>query len=274
MSRICESEECGRPYFGRGYCSMHYYRNVRKARKEQRMATCAWCKDRKPLSAMRPRGATRGKTPSTCLDCRESNPTLSWCDFHEEPHPRADFQEKPERPIGINNECRQAAVIKASRRRDHDRITCASCDKTKESWSFRGGGNKCVVCRDCESLNPGTHWCRDCSDWRNEDLFCATGRGGKSITARCQPCRTANSHGVTVAYILAQQGVSKPECAACGSIDFLKVDHDHNCCPTASGCEQCVRGYLCHGCNSSEGLLQTPERARLLMEYMIRVSQR
>ena len=101
-------------------------------------------------------------------------------------------------------------------------------------------------------------------------MFAQTGKEGRFWTVRCRPCRTANNHGVTVKFILARQGSDTPECASCGSVDFLKVDHDHACCPTQNGCENCVRGYLCHECNSAEGLLRTPERARKLAEYMER----
>ena len=27
------------------------------------------------------------------------------------------------------------------------------------------------------------------------------------------------------------------------------IDHDHNCCPTATTCGKCVRGMLCRDCN-------------------------
>jgi hypothetical protein len=35
-----------------------------------------------------------------------------------------------------------------------------------------------------------------------------------------------------------------------------------------------VRGYLCHECNTAEGLLKTPDRAIALATYMQRIAQR
>lgn len=236
------------------------------------MATCVWCGTKKPLSKMRHPDSSRGKSPSTCHECREANPELGWCDFHGEPHPRSKFPATPHRPIGIANECKEAAVIKASRARGHDPITCASCGLVKESWNYRGGQAKCPNCRECEAKHPERHWCIDCEDWLPKAMFTATGKGGRYLTVRCKPCRTAWAHGVTVAQVLSAQGASTPECASCGSTDFLKVDHDHRCCPSASGCPKCVRGYLCHECNTAEGLLRTSARARLLAEYMARAN--
>lgn len=63
-------------------------------------------------------------------------------------------------------------------------------------------------------------------------------------------------HGITaVRYqelLEAQGGV----CAACGGDNLgkrLPIDHDHSCCPGAYSCGNCIRGLLCHGCNSALG---------------------
>ena len=270
MTRACEVEGCGAPHFGRGYCNRHYWQFVRTPKKEVRMASCAWCGERKPIGQMRHPSSSRGKTPSTCHACREANPDFGWCDFHGKSHPKGEFPITPNRPIGIANDCKAAVVAKASRKRGHEPLRCLSCGELKESWNFRGGRSKCPNCRDCEALHPDEHWCKDCAAWLPKANFTQTGKEGKYLTVRCHPCRTAHSHGVTVQDVLARQGVDSPMCGACGSIDFLKIDHDHNCCPTARGCRSCVRGYLCHACNTAEGLLRTADRARKLAEYIER----
>jgi hypothetical protein len=96
---------------------------------------------------------------------------------------------------------------------------------------------------------------------------------GKFWTVRCKPCKVAHAHGTTVAKLLELQGSDAPECAACGSTADLKVDHDHACCPAGQSCGQCVRGYLCHECNTAEGLLKTPDRAMALAAYMQRIAR-
>ena len=61
-------------------------------------------------------------------------------------------------------------------------------------------------------------------------------------------------------------------CAACGSKDRLHIDHDHKCCPPGSSprsCGSCVRGALCHGCNTALGLLcESPERIEALLIHV------
>lgn len=272
MATSCTIDDCEAPHFGRGYCNLHYYRLVRKPKRDVRMATCAWCGERKRISEMRHPDSSRGPTPSTCHACRTAHPSLGWCDFHQEPHPRDRFTPVPSRPIGYNFRCVAAESELASNKRELPPIRCAACAEERSSWQFRGGRAKSVTCRACEDEHPEDRWCLDCAAWLPRGRFTPTGKGGRNLSSRCVPCRTANTHGVTVAQVLAAQGSERPECAACGSVDFLKIDHDHSHCPTASGCAECVRGYLCHSCNTAEGLLRTPERARLLLAYMERVT--
>ena len=69
---------------------------------------------------------------------------------------------------------------------------------------------------------------------------------------------------------LAEQG----GCAACGSPTtdgkYWHVDHDHVCCPQES-CGKCVRGILCHGCNTGLGNVgDSIERLKKLIDYLER----
>lgn len=234
--------------------------------------TCAWCRTNKVISEMRHPSASKGKAPSTCHACRMANPDLSWCDFHNEPHAIAEFQ-IVKRPIPYLNTCKRAAVIKAFRKRKHPPIKCVSCGEVIESWNFRGGKQKSPTCRACEETYAGQRWCLDCAAWVDESEFNRTGEGGKFWTVRCRMCKNAHAHGVTVQFILDLQGSEVPECAACGEREKrISVDHDHSHCPGYKGCKDCVRGYLCHECNTAEGLLRTPQRARMLLEYMERIS--
>lgn len=45
-------------------------------------------------------------------------------------------------------------------------------------------------------------------------------------------------------------------CQVCGSSENLHIDHDHECCPGAITCGQCVRGVLCGHCNRGIGFFR------------------
>lgn len=67
------------------------------------------------------------------------------------------------------------------------------------------------------------------------------------------------------------------KCALCGEPgERLHVDHDHNCCPGGDSrdsrqpaCGNCVRGLLCHKCNTALGTLgDTAESLERVLEYL------
>src|SRR5574343_960523 len=71
--------------------------------------------------------------------------------------------------------------------------------------------------------------------------------------------------------LLTEQG----GCAACGSEEtdgkYWHVDHDHSCCRSTPTCGKCLRGILCHGCNTALGNVgDSTERLALLIEYLER----
>jgi hypothetical protein len=58
--------------------------------------------------------------------------------------------------------------------------------------------------------------------------------------------------------ILESQGGG---CAICHSKEpggkhdtVFHIDHDHSCCPSKVTCGKCIRGLLCHNCNTMLGL--------------------
>ncbi|MFF2244261.1 endonuclease domain-containing protein [Arthrobacter sp. NPDC058130] len=244
----------------------------RRKKLVQSVKVCVWCGGKKPIEEMRHPLSSRGQTPSTCHACREAHPDLGWCDYHNEPHDRELFPQV-NRPIGISNRCILAESEKVSNARGLPPITCVSCNEELTTWNFRGGKQKSPTCRKCESDHPEERWCMGCEMWLSESEFHRTGIDGKFWTVRCKPCKNAHAHGTTVKELLALQGSDTPECGSCRRSGVrLMIDHDHACCPSVKSCGQCVRGYLCHECNTAEGLLRTPERAVSLAGYMTRTA--
>lgn len=254
-----------------GVCKRIRAEQALARRGKQRQRRCAWCNEMRTLAQMRYPWQKNGKTPPICQACRDAHPGMAWCTFHAEPHPIDQFSRysSGERAGRLIADCRAALSESASERRGHDPISCAWCKVAYPSHQFRGGRHKSAVCRSCESNHPGLSFCRACAQWLALEHFTRNGPYQKPLP-RCKPCHVANLHGTTVQAILDRQGAVEPECAVCGARDDLKIDHDHAHCPAEVGCPDCVRGYLCHACNTAEGLLRTPERVESLARYMRR----
>lgn len=83
----------------------------------------------------------------------------------------------------------------------------------------------------------------------------------------------AKKYGLSEEALLAMLTAQEFKCAnlACAvdiSEDY-RVDHDHVCCPYGESCGTCVRGLLCHHCNSGAGMLKDdPVRLRALADYL------
>jgi hypothetical protein len=66
------------------------------------------------------------------------------------------------------------------------------------------------------------------------------------------------------------QDMKDSGCYVCGSFEKLTVDHDHSCCKIGYSCDNCVRGILCHKCNTAAGLLNDDcERIMSLCAYLM-----
>ncbi len=66
-------------------------------------------------------------------------------------------------------------------------------------------------------------------------------------------------YGEAAPVLLAALEAAVGRCALCRrepGARGLHLDHDHGCCPAASACLRCFRGFLCHNCNVALGHLR------------------
>jgi len=55
----------------------------------------------------------------------------------------------------------------------------------------------------------------------------------------------------------ARLSFQEGKCGICGIVMIRPdVDHDHSCCTGRKSCGKCIRGILCHKCNTIIGLAQ------------------
>lgn len=163
---------------------------------------------------------------------------------------------------------------------------CTNCQEYKETSEFHkfskgpdGLKQWCKVCvrqydlkeNDATRIFPrkldenGNIHCRNCGEYFKEDQMKQSKVGkykGLSYCAECAPLlsrtRTLQKYNLTLEdyhNLLQSQNFS---CLICKQKDTsfrrrLSVDHDHACCPGEGSCGNCVRGLLCHHCNSALG---------------------
>jgi hypothetical protein len=60
------------------------------------------------------------------------------------------------------------------------------------------------------------------------------------------------------------------KCYSCKDREATCIDHDHSCCNVSRrSCGNCIRGLLCHNCNTALGLMKdNKESILLLVEYI------
>jgi hypothetical protein len=111
----------------------------------------------------------------------------------------------------------------------------------------------------------GNIHCRNCGEYFKEQEMKQSKTGqykGVSYCIGCAPLlsrtRTLKKYNLSLDdyhELLKSQDYS---CKICNGKDTsyrkrLSVDHDHNCCPGEGSCGKCIRGLLCHHCNSGLG---------------------
>ena len=119
----------------------------------------------------------------------------------------------------------------------------------------------------------GQKYCRDCGEWKNQELFGSI----KRFCLDCQKFQRIKKHYKLTRDkyfdLLASQGGVCAICSSDGGARGLFVDHDHSCCPRngseSATCGQCIRALLCSSCNTGLGQFQDdPELLQKAINYL------
>lgn len=115
-------------------------------------------------------------------------------------------------------------------------------------------------------------------------------RGGRVyVYTYCRPCKNArhdplrarknvllNKYKLTWEDFCAMFDAQGQRCAVCtadspGGPGHWHIDHDHSCCPGKKSCGRCVRGVLCHLCNTALGCARdSTEVLTQMIDYLAR----
>lgn len=170
--------------------------------------------------------------------------TTKRCSACHQMKPRTEFAGNRSRADGLQHCCKACTRVFARRRRQPD-------------WSPR----RAVPCawRGCEALVIG---------WRSATPACAIHKDRSHALRR--------KFGLEVADYFALLDLQKGRCAICrddrpGGNGGWHVDHDRACCPGIHSCGHCVRGLLCHRCNTGLGSFRdSTDRLKNAIRYLDR----
>lgn len=143
-----------------------------------------------------------------------------------------------------------------------------------------GRGATCRLCRSTRqkatrASEAGDHERRRVREWRRQRREDPEWKDREREQGRKHDATARRRHGLTPAdkrEWLDSTGWKCDVCqAAFETLASAHVDHDHGCCPGPTSCGGCIRGVLCHGCNTSLGLLREDrDRLHALILYLDR----
>lgn len=138
---------------------------------------------------------------------------------------------------------------------------CPKCNQEKELELFRKQKNNksgyANVCKKCHSEYMTAYYIKNPE------------KNAEKIRMNTHYKPSWRRHNLTEEAYIELFNLYDGKCHSCKDNDAVNIDHDHSCCDSYRSCGNCVRGLLCHGCNTALGLLQdSPKNIKNLLEYI------
>lgn len=180
-----------------------------------------------------------------------------------EDKPRSEFYKDNKAKDGLRSDCKSCAQDKSKQYylKNKDRVIEASQQWSRENKDRVSESSKRYYLKNKDRIYERRR------AWRleNKDEFATQQREYKYKMS-----------GEQYQKLLEEQDYV---CAICGKANAngqdLYVDHDHSCCSGSKSCGKCIRGLLCHKCNSALGLFDDSiESLNKAVEYRKKYSRK
>lgn len=149
--------------------------------------------------------------------------------------------------------------------------------KTKKLF-FDGEIKECSVCEQIKPIsdfaqknNTPSYRCKDCHNawYKSYYLSNSTEMKRKVQKWKSENVTQWSRHGLSEEQFENLKKRFDNRCWICNTREGSYIDHDHNHCKGKTGCDKCVRGWLCHYCNAMLGFAKdNKETLARSIEYL------